>query len=82
MAVPKHKQLAASGEQGCTALHIQHNRIIPVGVGSFTALLVLWGTWWVPVENTVAKDFALKNLLGCSNLHQCQLVVWFIAECQ
>lgn len=31
---------------------------------SFTALLVLWGTWWVPVENTVAKDFALKSLLG------------------
>lgn len=31
---------------------------------SFTALLMLWGTWWVPMASTVAKDFVLKSLLG------------------
>lgn len=61
MAVPKHKQRVVSEQLYSLANPALQNYICRV---SLPASLMLWGMWWVPMENTAADDFALKNLLG------------------
>lgn len=64
MVVPKHKQLVVSGEQLYSLANPTLQNCICRSRVSLTASLTLWGMWWVPMENTAADDFALKNLLG------------------